>query len=204
LKRVSLAVFLGFLLTSSVFAQFSGQLSTAKTVPSGGSMLGVYAGIYEDAFGVLGQYRYGLGGYTDMGFKVGVLDLDDFLSNDVAIDAAFDLKYQVMEMRMRDPFDLSLGGTFEFLGFEDGTLISFGFAPIGSYPVTLKNGRILEPYGRLQLRVERVDINSYDDTDFEIGLNMGAAFELSSSTEAIGELQFDDEFGFIFGVNFEL
>jgi hypothetical protein len=71
--------------------------------------------------------------------------------------------------------------------------------------VKLKNGRILEPYGRLQLRIERTDFDRLEDkTDFELGLNLGTAFELSRTVRAIGEIQFDDEFGFLFGAEFGL
>jgi hypothetical protein len=166
-------------------------------------MLGVYAAIYDEAIGLLGQYRYGIGGYTDIGFKLGLLDLD-WRGNDAALDFAFDIKYQIMEMRMRDPFELSIDGEFEFLGAEDLNMFSFGFSPVGSYPIQLRNGRILEPYGRLQFRIERWDFDGYDDTDFQLALNMGTAFELSKTTRAFGELQFEDEFAFYFGVNFEI
>jgi hypothetical protein len=110
-----------------------------------------------------------------------------------------------MEMRMRDPFELSIGGAVEFLFTEDVNVLSIGFAPIGSYPVKLKNGRTLEPYGRLQFRIERTDVDRFgDDTDFELGLNMGTAFELSNTTRVLGEMQFDEQFGFLFGAEFEL
>ncbi len=204
MRHFTLAISLFLSLTIPAFAQFAGQLSTPRTVDNGASLGGLYAGIYEDAIGVLGQYRYGIGGYTDIGFKLGLLDLD-WHGSDTGIDFAFDLKYQVMERRLRDPFELSIAGGAEFLFAEDMNIISFGFSPIGSYPVKLKNGRILEPYGRLQIRIERTDLDRFgDDTDLELGLNLGTAFELSKNTRAIGELQFDEQFGFIFGAEFGL
>jgi hypothetical protein len=212
LRHVTLAISIFLSLTVPAFAQFAGQLSTPGTMDNGASLGGLYAGIYEDAIGVLGQYRYGVGGYTDIGFKLGLLDLDNWLGSDAGIDFAFDVKYQVMERRLRDPFDLSIAGGTEFLFAEDMNIISFGLSPIGSYPVKLRNGRILEPYGRLQIRIERTHLDhvivngiqrgSDDDTDLELGLNLGTAFELSKSTRAIGELQFDEQFGFMFGAEF--
>lgn len=203
MKRITLAISFSILIYGTALAQFSGQLSTPRTMDNGASLGGIYAGIYDDAIGVLGQYRYGVGGYTDIGFKLGLLDLDG-RNSDAAIDFAFDVKYQVMEMKMRDPFELSVDGAVEFLFAEDLNIVSFGFAPIGSYIVQLKNGRTLEPYGRLQMRVERWDFDGGDDTDFQLGFNMGTAFELSGSTRVLGELQFDDQFGFFFGAEFEL
>jgi hypothetical protein len=97
-------------------------------------------------------------------------------------DATFDLKYQVMEMRMRDPFDL-LGGTFEFLGPRmDSDLV--WLCAIGSYPVTLRSGRILEHTDGFNFGW-RVDINSYDDTTSKLALTWERHSSFHS-TEAIG------------------
>ncbi|OGC89580.1 MAG: hypothetical protein A2W25_14550 [candidate division Zixibacteria bacterium RBG_16_53_22] len=206
MKRITYSILLSVLICGTAFSQFSGQLSTARIVDNGASMAGVYAGVYEDAIGLLGQYRYGLGGYTDLGIKLGMLDLDDWRGNDAAMDFSLDVKYQVMEVGMRDPFDLSIGGGLEFMFAEDVNIISLGLAPIGSYPIRLRNGRTLEPYGRLQMRVERRDWDYYNDEDaeFEIGLNMGTAFELSNSTRVLAEFQFDNQYGFFLGANFGL
>jgi len=205
LKRLYLTLGMGLLLVSQVFAQYSGQLSTASTTPEGTSKTGVYAGIYDHAIGLLGQYRYGVGAYTDIGFKLGVLDLDRGLNDNAGLDFAFDFKYKVMEKSLRDPFDLSLGGLGEVLVVNDFNIFSVGANAIGSYPVKLHNGRILEPYGRLNLRFQRVGVSGgHSNTDLEIGLNMGASFELNRTTKAIAELQFDDPFAFFLGVDFEL
>jgi len=205
LKRIIYSFLLSVLICGTAFSQFSGQLSTAGTLPGGSSLAGIYAGIYDDAIGVLGQYRYGLGGYTDLGFKLGLLDLD-WRGSNAGVDLAFDLKYQIMEMRMRDPFELSIGGCAEVLIAEDVNVFSLGFAPIGSYPINLKNGRVLEPYGRLQMRIEKRDWENYrdEDAEFELGFNMGTAFELSKSTRVLAELQFDNQFGFFLGAEFGL
>ena len=112
MKRITLAISFSILIYGTALAQFSGQLSTPRTMDNGASLGGIYAGIYDDAIGVLGQYRYGVGGYTDIGFKLGLLDLDG-RNSDAAIDFAFDVKYQVMEMKMRDPFELSVDGAVE-------------------------------------------------------------------------------------------
>jgi hypothetical protein len=204
MKTTALAIILVVFLSGSAYPQFAAQLSTARTVSSGVSKGGVYAGIYDHAFGILGQYRYGVGGYTDIGIKAGLLDIDSRGDDITGFDASFDLKYQVMELRMRDPLELSIGGTFEFLVADELNILSLGFATIGSYPINLNSGRVLEPYGRLHLRVQREDTDFGDDTSLEIGFNMGTAFELSRQITALGEIQFDDEFAFLFGVDFGL
>jgi hypothetical protein len=208
LKRAILLLGLGILLTSQVFAQYSGQFSTAITTPTGASRLSAYAGIYDGALGILGQYRYGIGAYTDIGFKAGVIDFDRPVNN-AGIDLAGDFKYLVMERRLRDPFDLSIGGEIELIGVRGYHILSAGINAIGSYPVQLHNGRALVPYGRLNLRVQRDHYGrrfglGETNTDLEIGLNLGTSFELSKGTRAFGEFQFDDPFAFFIGFDFDI
>jgi hypothetical protein len=205
LRLIILSLGVSLLFISQADAQYSGQLSTASTTSEGASKVGVYAGIYDGAIGILGQYRYGVAAYTDIGFKLAILDLDRGIVHDAGADFAFDLKYRVMEERLRDPFDLSIGGAAEFLTVKDLGVFSIGANAIGSYPFKLSNGRLLEPYGRLNLRAQH-DNPSYGSstTDFQIGLNMGAAFELSRNTRAFAEFQFDDPFAFYMGVDFDL
>lgn len=196
---------LSLLLISQASAQYSGQLSTASTTPEGVSKVGAFAGIYDGAIGILGQYRYGVGAYTDIGFKLGILDLDRGIVHDAGADFAFDFKYRVLEKRLRDPFDLSLGGAGEFLVVNDLTIMSVGMNAIGSYPIMLHNGHTLEPYGRLNLRAQHDNPSHFSShTDFEIGLNLGTAFEISRGTRAFAEFQFDDPFAFFMGVDFDL
>ncbi len=205
MKRVILIVCLSLALGSQAHSQFAGQLSTPRTVPQGDSRASLYAGIYEDALGILGQYRYGMGAYTDIGLKLGVIDFDRGRDSDAGLDLAFDLKYRVMEMRLRDPIELSVGGALELFAVENLNILSFGAFTVGSYPIELKSGRTLEPYGRLILRVARYDYEDFDsDTDLELGFNFGTAIELSRRTRAYGELQFDDPFGFLMGIDFEI
>jgi hypothetical protein len=209
LKRLYLTLGIGLLLVSQAYAQYSGQLSTASTTAEGMSKTGVYAGIYDGAIGILGQYRYGVGAYTDIGFKVGLLSLNQGLNNNVGSDAglnlAFDFKYRVMERRLRDPFDLSIGGVAEILAVNGFDMFSFGPSAVGSYPIQLHDNRTLEPYGRLILQLRQVSPDRRNDNpDFAILLNMGTAFELSKSIRAFTELQFNDPFAFFLGVDFDL
>ena len=206
MKRIAILTGLSIFLYSGAFAQFSGQLSTPQTVANGYSKLGGYIGIYDGGIGVLGQYRYGVGGYTDIGAKLGIIDFNSgFHNSSTGFDAAFDFKYLAMERRLRDPINLSVGGQIEFVGVEGFNILSFGVNGVGSYPVKLRNGRTLEPYGRLQLRIENDDFNhNGSHTDFELGFNPGVSFELSPTINAIGEFQFDETTAFFMGLDFAL
>jgi hypothetical protein len=202
LKRLTITIFLSALICGQAFAQFSGQLSGPAPVKEETSQVGGFIGLYEDAIGVLGQYRYGVGGYTDIGFKLGIIDPNNNRGGNTGLDAAFDLKYLVLEQRLHDPIDLSIGGVFEGFFASGYEIFSIGAYGVGSYPVKLRNGRILEPYGRLIMRVERTNTDFNDNTDFQIGFNMGTSFELNNHTKAFAELQFDDPFAFFMGLEF--
>jgi hypothetical protein len=209
LRHIFLSIGLGFLLASQAFAQYSGQLTSAVTTPSGISRLGVYTGIYDGAIGVLGQFRYGVDTYADIGFKIGVVDFDHAVNglgvHETGGDFAFDFKYRIMEKNLRDPFDLSAGAALEYVTVDEINIFSLGVNVVGSYPVALHNGRLLEPYGRLNLRAQHENPRvGNSSTDFEIGLNMGTSFELSKRTRAFAEMQFDDPFAFYLGVDFDI
>lgn len=188
-------------------AQYAGQFQAASTVPKGASQLGAYVGILEDGFGILGQYRYGIGGYTDIGGKLGILSLDAGPDDSqAAMLLSLDAKYQVLEVRIKDPFDLSIGGKLDLLVAEYFNFYSLGIYGVGSYPVALHSGKHLTPYGRLLLRVDRVNPEHVTgDTEFDLGLNAGCALELTERTQIMAEFQFDpDQFGFYMGFDFGL
>jgi hypothetical protein len=111
-----------------------------------------------------------------------------------------------MEVRIQDPIDMSIGGLLDFAHFEHFSLLSIGGFLAGSYPIEMKSGRNVTPYGRLILRIDREDPDNVDpDTDFNIGLNIGGKLELSSSTSAYAELQLDNiQTAFFMGASFGL
>ena len=203
--KVLLKILLIFPVTfSTALAQYSGQLSTAETVLKGTSVGSGFVAVYEDGFGVIGQYRVGFGGYSDIGGKAGIIDYDK--GDQTGFFVGVDYKYQIMEVRIQDPIDMSIGGLVDFAHFEHFNLLSFGGFMTGSYPFEMDSGRKIAPYGRLILRIDREDPDYFDsDTDFNIGLNAGGALELSSSTSAYAELQLDNiQTAFFMGVSFGL
>ena len=205
MNRVITLILFVLFTSTSVFAQYSAQLSPAGTVLKGQSKGGAYVGIYDGAFGVLGQFRHGIGGYSDFGLKLGLIDLDsDSREGDVGFTLGADTKYQIMEVRIMDPIDLSIGAVFELAKFNHYSNMTIGGAVIGSYPVELKNGRRLIPFGRLLIGVERSDPSwAGSNTDFNLSLNMGCTLELSGSTEAVAEIQLDNDVAaLIMGLSF--
>ncbi len=206
LNKFLLVISLILTLVSPAAAQYSAQLSAAETVVKGSSRGAGFIAIYEDALGALGEYRTGFGGYSDLGAKVAIIDLDaKSAAGDVGLMLGLDTKYQVMELRIQDPMDLSIGGMTEISLFSHVTNISFGGFVIGSYPIALNSGRHITPFGRVIMRIDRTDPDfGTADSDFNIGLNIGGSLELSSSTKAIAEIQLDNQSAFMMGVQFGL
>jgi hypothetical protein len=202
---------------SSASAQFLGQLSPAPTLNKGEALLGAYLGVYEDAFSIFGQFRYGIARYFDLGFKMGMIDLDPGSGeSNTGLTVGGDMKYWFMEQHAGDPLDVSVGGGMEYLSISDYDLFSLGGNVIASYQIKYYEGRSVTPYGRLNIRWERqtykgfwhprrgwVDANE-SDSDMRVALALGAELKLSSGLFLVGELEIDDNVGFVGGINYNL
>jgi len=210
MRRLTVAILaVGLLLSASAAeAQFTGQLSTARALHVGNYDLGGYFGVYDGAFAFFGQFRGGVSQDFDLGMKLGVINIDPGSRTGVIL--AGDLKYQILNVRAKDPFDLSIGAGLEFFSVSDFNTFSFGANFIGSYDFDLSKGRVISPYGRLNLRGQREHWDfgewwtgvSHTETDFHAGLNPGVSLKVSDNLQIIGEFQFDENFGFIGGVTY--
>jgi len=201
MKKIFLAASALFLATS-VQAQFLGQLSDARVLDPGRSLIGGYVGVYDDnAVSVFGQYRYGFTQAVDGGFKMGFLDPGSRSDGGVALNG--DARYQIMFQKQQDPVDLSLGGGLEFFFGDNSTIVSFLFNGMVSHRLATQGGRAITPYGRMQLRIQR-NSNGSTVTDGEFGVNMGGEFEMAQAVSLAAELQLDSsvDFGLLFGLNY--
>ena len=181
-----------------VSAQYSAQISPAETIMKGSSQAFGNVGLYDDVNTLVAGYRYGIGGYTDAAVRFGFADFDR--GGDDGFILGGDLKYQVMEMRIQDPIDLSVGGLIEtVLGVGKGNISLGGFV-VGSRNIALTQTMDLWPYGRLIMRWDHYGSND----EFNIGFNAGATLDINEGTRVSGEFQFDDQFGFILSVMFGL
>ena len=211
---------IGIIIMLSIFsasAQFLGQLSTAQTLNKGETMLGAYLGIYDDAFSVFGQFRHGMLTYLDFGLKMGMLDLDPgYGEGKTGLVFGGDVKYWFLERESNDPLDVSLGGGMEFLKITDYSLFTLGGNVIASYEFEYGREKSVVPYGRLNLRWERASFKrssrwvwgnereDWNDDDMGVALSLGADLKLSQDFNLVGELQIDDNVGFIVGVNYKV
>jgi hypothetical protein len=180
---------------------FLGQLSTAEVIPLGAIDLGAHVGFYDDANALFGQFRMGVVRYCEWEIKSGVLDTEGGSDPHLMIGSAF--KYHFYDRRQDAAPDMALSALIEYYGLDrDGSAWIFGTGLIGSYPFRLSNNSDLTPYGRLSLRIERLSVGNDRDSDFDIGLNIGTQYAPTHRFQLYGELQLDDQFGFIGGINF--
>ena len=181
------------MLGSTAIAQFSAQVSSAETVFQGKSQAIGYLGLHEDVVCLVGGLCYGIGGYTDATVKLGLMDYDSTVGDNDGFMLSGEVKYQLMETRIKDPIDMSLGCLFEtILGIGNSNFLMGGFIT-GSHSIQLKNNKEICPFGRLLLGWERYGSNN----NSEISFNAGANYKLNESTSVSGEFHFDDQFGFI-------
>jgi len=199
----------------SASAQFLGQLTPAPTVHKGDALLGAYLGVYEDAFSLFGQFRYGIATYFDLGFKMGMIDLDPgYGESNAGLTIGGDVKYWFMEQRTGDPLDVSVGAGTEYLNVSDYSLFSLGGNVIASYQIRYDETKSVTPYGRLNMRWERQSFKGSGSPppgwkkgprdDMGVALALGAELKLSSDLYLVGELEIDDNVGFVGGVNYNV
>jgi len=204
-KKVIIYVSASVLLFSSALVAGNGvgshfgsfATASARGMGSGSFTLGV--GI-ADQNSFLGMFNYGLSRFTEGSIKLALVDFDGRNNDDLefAIGADFRHQFMMVDSVSKSPFDMSVGAFFELVnpGFS---IFQIGGQLIGSYPVRLKNGKILTPYGRFNARVEDANGNS----DLEFGLNMGVSWGLTRSVKLFGEFQFDGNDGIFLGVDLE-
>ncbi len=215
MKRIFLLVTLLVLFSiTSVSAQFLGQLSAAPTVEKGSGLLGAYLGVYDNAFSVFGQFRYGVMTYVDLGLKMGMINFDPgYGESNSGLTIGGDIKYWFMEKNSGDPLDISFGIGTEYLGISDFSIFSLGGNIIASYPIDYNEAKRVSPYGRLNVRWERANFDKprsefggqasggSSDSDMDVALAIGADLKLNPTLNLIGELEIDDNVGFVAGVN---
>lgn len=203
---------------SSTSAQFLGQLTTAPTLNKGSGLLGMYLGVYEDAFSVFGQFRYGIAKYVDLGLKMGMVNLDPgYGESSSGLAIGGDIKYWFMEKNSGDPLDASFGVGTEYLNIADYGIFSLGGNAIVSYQIDYHDRNSVTPYGRLNVRWQRVNFENslrwtwgakhegnWSNSDMDLALALGADLKISYNFSLIGELEIDDNVGFVAGINYNM
>jgi hypothetical protein len=180
-----------------------GTLATAQSLGQGVGSLGFGVGI-ADATSFVGQFSYGLSQYTDGRLKLGLIDPDH---GDTKITFGADFKWQFWNVspNTTHPFDFGVGAFFEFVDYDFGSVFQVGGQLIASYPIRMRNGTTLSPYGRFNARLESFSsdtIGGDDDSNLEVGLNGGVKWDVTRDIGLFGEFQLDGNDGVFFGIDF--
>jgi hypothetical protein len=188
--------------SANSFGSGFGSFATANTNGAGASKILGGVGL-ADANTVFGILSYGLSAHTDGRIKFGIID-DDADNTEIMFGADFIYNLISTEELNNGPFDMGIGGFFEYFEFNGLTVWQFGGQFIGSYPLILSNESRLVPYGRVDVRVESVSVNSNSDSNIEIGFNAGVEWEATKDINLFGEFQFDGNDGLYLGIQFRM
>lgn len=197
---------------ASASAQYLGQMSPASVLDNGTGKMGGYAILAEHATGVVGSLRYGFSEYVEGRARLGFIDPE---AGDMGLILGGDFKYLLWKYKEAgNPFDLSLGGFLEYSHLNadlpdhddssyDSDVLGVGGSVIGSIPFHLENNHTIEPYARVNLRMQRVSFDrGGSDSELKGGVNFGALFSVTQLVDFTAELQIDDEVAFLIGVDF--
>lgn len=212
MKKLMAVLVLALMFSSSaVFAggmgSAFGTLTTARSSGMGTGSVTVGVGV-ADATSVGASFNYGLSNHTDGRIRLAMVDTD---GSDTKIALEADFRYQIISVDgiSNGPFDMSLGGFAEYMDQDPWSIFQLGGQFIGSYPVKLKNGRTLTPYGRFNIRLEKIKLSGvgfqdYDESNIEFGLNGGVMWELTNTINLFGEFQIDGNDGVFLGIEFDV
>jgi len=184
-------------------AQLLGGLSTAAVETAGAQKVGGTVGITDEFVSLGGLARIGIASSFDLGAKVAFVDFQAPLGSSLGLNA--DGKFQILDVFLQDPFDLAVGPEVTYFRVENVTNWYFGAYVAVSKEFILDNGRGLTPYGRVGLRLHRVESDTFDDDELNTGVGVGAAYEIAGYTSLWGELTIEDAgTGALFGFLYEL
>jgi hypothetical protein len=198
-----------------------GSMTTAQSTGRGQTSMGGTVG-FTDYTTFAGTIAYGVGDHTDMRLRVGVADEEFF---DMAFVVGGDMKVQIWDTASATtasshPFDMALGPFVEWTKWNaegDGStaslsVLQMGGQITGSKTYQMDNGTTWTPYGQLNLRWERWNVDfdsalgggSADDSHLAAGMHAGVAWGVSRAVSLFGELQIDGNDGLFMGLNYKM
>jgi hypothetical protein len=194
-------------ISANSFGTATGCLTTADACGFGNGYLGAFACYGDDAKVLFGNISYGFSKYTEGRLLFGLSD-PDFDNTDPAFLFGADIKYEIMDYsdtQIQYPFDAAAGAFVEIVNYAKISTIQIGAFGIASIPYVFESGRQLIPYARLNIRWEKLndkDNNDISDSNFRVGVNIGAKYELMKDLNIFLEAQLDGNRGILGGVNF--
>ncbi|MGB5105535.1 MAG: hypothetical protein WBP42_02360 [Candidatus Zixiibacteriota bacterium] len=214
------------------YALMIGQMRSAETSGWGSLNLTAGVGVFENVKHVFGTVRYGVASQLDVSGSLALLDYEATDDASILFNADAQYQFMqskfgwALDMAGGVVFEYFSFGD----DFADASTWTIGLNYVVSKPLKMDNGFAFTPYGRLNLRSDNYSSDvtvpnppgapraigarglsklqqsqatvSNDNSDFNIGINVGSVIPVSSKINLTGELQIDDEFGFLAGITF--
>jgi hypothetical protein len=202
MKRIVKVFVIACLIAGSASGQFLGQMTSADCLDKGSNIGGSYIIIAEDALGLVGSWRMGLSEFLEGRIRGGLIDPE---GSDVNLILGADAKYQLWEyIKGENPFDMSLGTGIEYSKFDNGKLFSLTGSIIGSHVHDLKEGKSIEAYAQMHLRLQRISIDGVSngsDSKLKLGGSIGAVFSVMTLADFTVEIQLDEQIAIMAGLD---
>ncbi len=213
-----------------------GTQSTAVALGQGNANGAVTLGL-ADITSFVGTFDYGMSKFTTGRMKLGFADANNSdmaislggeirwqvwsVANSMAGKGNKNRKADLTRKANQKPFDLSIGVMTEYLSIERDAVISnvpttisesvfqFGGFLLASQSFVTKSGKLITPYGRLNVRLEDTKSKpaggiSDSNSDIEIGFNTGVSYQFTNTMNIYGEFQMDGNNGLFIGVDFKV
>lgn len=195
-------------------AQFLGQMCPGSVPDVGHGKVGGYFIVAEDATATVGSMRFGVFDDMEARIRFGLIDEErDNIPTAFHAIVGADLKYLIWSQgQSAAPFDIAIGGAFEFAQLQTYEVVGVGFSTIGSLAHTFNDNYAIEPYISFNLRLEYEEyydwhINNknrtgYSESDFEAGFNVGALFSIAKMVDVTAEFQYGHHAAGMLGISF--
>ncbi len=176
-------------------SQDFGQFGPAPPIAPNTHLFGTYVTGGDDALGLLTQLRLSFMPNVDFGFQGGLNRIEVGSRDRNTVRMGADVKFGVAQAGAALPADLSLGAAIGVQTGDRFTLLSLGPMAAASRAFAVNPNNSVTPYASLLLRFSSLDLGATTDTDFDLGLRLGADFHIGPDLGLIGEFQFNNDAG---------
>jgi hypothetical protein len=139
---------------------------------------------FDGGSALLFQWREGLGNpkaqfTADLGFA----DLDGTV-DDAALIIGGSFHYQVMNATADLPFDMVLGAGLGITAANDYSVLRIPFGVAIGHRFPLEGNFAITPFVHPRLSINRTSVGTFDDTESDIEVDLGASFEINAQMQA--------------------
>ena len=212
--RLAITLAIVVFIAGSSSAQFLGQMCPGSVPEVGHGKIGAYFIAAEDASAAVGTIRIGVFDDLEARLRFGLIDEErDNIPTAFHAIVGADFKYLIWgHGQSAAPFDIAIGGAFEFAQLQTYEVVGLGVSTIGSLAHTFNDSYAIEPYISFNLRLEYEEfydlqiIRKHDkvgsESNFEAGFNVGALFSIAKMVDVTAEFQYGHHAAGMLGISF--